>query len=153
MEFGLATLDSLDDDFIHKLSHIRRELLDEYRRPHGHPWIIGYSGGKDSTVVVHLVFEMLLDYFPSCDASSSRFGCWTCTVVVKDRSLEGFVDAGFAEFGPLLEFRNWLAEIRDQDGRRSNRRRNGEVTHLRMGELVLYHRDPPRDSRPPGHLR
>jgi DNA sulfur modification protein DndC len=27
-------------------------------------------------------------------------------------------------------------EIRDQDGRRSNRRRNGQVTHLRTGELV-----------------
>ena len=27
---------------------------------------------------------------PSCGTSSSRFGCWTCTVVEKDRSLEGF---------------------------------------------------------------
>lgn len=23
------------------------------------PWIIGYSGGKDSTLVVHLVYQML----------------------------------------------------------------------------------------------
>ena len=23
------------------------------------PWVIGYSGGKDSTVVVHLVYQML----------------------------------------------------------------------------------------------
>ena len=43
---------------------------------------------------------------PSCGTSSSRFGCWTCTVVQKDRSLEGFVEAGFSEFGPLLEFRD-----------------------------------------------
>lgn len=24
------------------------------------PWVIGYSGGKDSTVVVHLVYQMTL---------------------------------------------------------------------------------------------
>jgi len=322
-----AALELFDDDLVQKLALSRRELLDEYRQPHSHPWIIGYSGGKDSTLVVHLVMEMLMalprserirqvhivandtlvesplvvghikatmarfdeaaaalrlpvvtqitapkldhgfwvnligrgypapsrsfrwctdrmkiqptsDYIkaqasqtgevilllgvrreesaaraaramrydresggarlnahndlagcwvfrpildlttdqvweflgstptpwggnhgdlvqlyrdaqggecpvvtqksdvPSCGTSSSRFGCWTCTVVAKDRSLEGFVEAGFAEFGPLLAFRDWLLEIRDQDGRRSNRRRNGEVTHLRTGELV-----------------
>lgn len=44
---------------------IRAELLDEYRQPHSAPWIIGYSGGKDSTLVTHLVFEMLLALPPS----------------------------------------------------------------------------------------
>ena len=28
------------------------------------PWIIGYSGGKDSTTVVELVYEMLLSLNP-----------------------------------------------------------------------------------------
>lgn len=55
---------------------------------------------------------------PSCGTSSSRFGCWTCTVVEKDRSLEGFVEAGFAEFGPLIDFRDWLASIRNDPSRR-----------------------------------
>jgi len=32
---------------------------------------------------------------PSCGTSSSRFGCWICTVVAKDRSMEGFIDAGY----------------------------------------------------------
>ena len=44
-----------------KLADVRRDLLDEYREPHAHPWIIGYSGGKDSTLVVHLELEMLMD--------------------------------------------------------------------------------------------
>ena len=44
---------------------IRSELLDEYRQAHDWPWIIGYSGGKDSTLVTHLVFEMLLSLPPS----------------------------------------------------------------------------------------
>ena len=28
------------------------------------PWVIGYSGGKDSTVVVHLVYQMLKNIRP-----------------------------------------------------------------------------------------
>lgn len=28
------------------------------------PWVIGYSGGKDSTVVVHLVYQMLKNLRP-----------------------------------------------------------------------------------------
>jgi DNA sulfur modification protein DndC len=55
----------LDRKVAARLAHVRSELLDEYRQPHAHPWIIGYSGGKDSTLVVHLVFEMLLDLAPS----------------------------------------------------------------------------------------
>lgn len=73
---------------------------------------------------------------PSCGTTSSRFGCWTCTVVEKDRSLEGFVEAGFAEFGPLLEFRDWLAAIRDDPERRMARRRDGRITITAAGTFV-----------------
>ena len=31
---------------------------------------------------------------PGCGTSSSRFGCWTCTVVEKDNSLQGFIVVG-----------------------------------------------------------
>ena len=50
---------------------------------------------------------------PGCGTNSSRFGCWTCTVVNKDKSLQGFVDIGKTEFQPLLDFRDWLIEIRN----------------------------------------
>lgn len=73
---------------------------------------------------------------PSCGTASSRFGCWTCTVVDKDRSLEGFVEAGFAEFGPLLEFRDWLVSIRDDPARRLAHRRNGRITVTASGVFV-----------------
>jgi DNA sulfur modification protein DndC len=65
---------------------------------------------------------------PSCGTTSSRFGCWTCTVVEKDRSLAGFVEAGFGEFTPLLDFRDWLVSIRNDPSRRLARRRDGRVT-------------------------
>ena len=42
------------------LASVRRDIAAEYAEPHNYPWIIGFSGGKDSTVVTHLVFEHLL---------------------------------------------------------------------------------------------
>ena len=73
---------------------------------------------------------------PSCGTTSSRFGCWTCTVVEKDRSLEGFVESGFKEFGPLLDFRDWLAMIRSDPDRRQARRRNGQIRTNEDGVLI-----------------
>ncbi|WP_336510632.1 DNA phosphorothioation system sulfurtransferase DndC [Agrobacterium tumefaciens] len=73
---------------------------------------------------------------PSCGTSSSRFGCWTCTVVEKDRSLEGFVESGFTEFGPLLDFRDWLVAIRNDKERRQARRRDGRITITDTGTFV-----------------
>jgi len=73
---------------------------------------------------------------PSCGTTSSRFGCWTCTVVEKDRSLEGFVESGFKEFGPLLDFRDWLVSIRNDRERRQARRRDGQITITDSGTFV-----------------
>ena len=73
---------------------------------------------------------------PSCGTRSSRFGCWTCTVVEKDKSLAGFVDSGFNQFLPLLEFRDWLVKIRNDPTRRLARRRNGRVTITKKGVFI-----------------
>lgn len=73
---------------------------------------------------------------PSCGTSSSRFGCWTCTVVTKDRSMEGFIEAGHPEFEPLLDFRDWLANVRNDYTRRQAHRRNGNLTFQANGSLV-----------------
>jgi len=73
---------------------------------------------------------------PSCGTSSSRFGCWTCTVVEKDKSLAGFVEAGFENFLPLLSFRDWLVSIRNEPDRRLARRRDGKFTISKKGVHV-----------------
>lgn len=65
---------------------------------------------------------------PGCGTNSSRFGCWTCTVVNKDKSLQGFVDIGKSEYQPLIDFRDWLVEIRNKPEYRQLERRNGMVT-------------------------
>jgi DNA sulfur modification protein DndC len=56
---------------------------------------------------------------------NSRFGCWVCTVVKEDKSLSGFIKTGEDWLRPLLEYRNWLYSIRDNDEFRMKRRTNG----------------------------
>lgn len=73
---------------------------------------------------------------PGCGTASSRFGCWTCTVVEKDKSLQGFVDSGNHEYKPLIEFRDWLKEIRNDPEYRSVERRNGLVTFDATGKHI-----------------
>jgi DNA sulfur modification protein DndC len=73
---------------------------------------------------------------PSCGTKSSRFGCWTCTVVEKDRSAEAFVGAGYDNLEPLLEMRDWLKAIRDDNTKRSPTRRNGKHNFVGDGRLI-----------------
>jgi DNA sulfur modification protein DndC len=54
-----------------------------------------------------------------------RFGCWTCTVVRKDRAVRNLVREGYTELAPLFHFRNWLAQVRDDPEYRCKKRRNG----------------------------
>jgi DNA sulfur modification protein DndC len=62
---------------------------------------------------------------PSC--GQSRFGCWVCTVVKKDRSMEALIDNGEDWMEPMLELRDWLVENRDIETYRMEKRRNGQV--------------------------
>ena len=73
---------------------------------------------------------------PSCGSTSPRFGCWTCTVVVKDRSLAGLIDSGFDEFEPLLDFRDWIVELREDDKNRMPIRRDGTSKYRQDGSRV-----------------
>ena len=76
------------------------------------------------------------DEAPGCGTSNSRFGCWTCTVVEKDKSLQGFVDAGMVFYQPLIEFRDWLKEIRNRKDMRQAFRRNGRLTFDPNGKHI-----------------
>lgn len=76
---------------------------------------------------------------PSCGSSSPRFGCWTCTVVQKDRSLRGLIDSGHADTArmeALFDFREWLIEMRENNENRSRVRRDGFEKRRADGSLV-----------------
>lgn len=51
------------------------------------------------------------DTTPSC--GNSRFGCWVCTVVSKDKSMEALIDSGEEWMEPLLEIRDYLASTQE----------------------------------------
>jgi len=55
-----------------------------------------------------------------------RFGCWTCTVIRKDRAISSMINKGFPQLKPLLEYRNWLYNIKDKHEFRCKKRRNGD---------------------------
>ena len=61
---------------------------------------------------------------PSC--GKSRFGCWTCTVVERDKASEGLLASGDERMEDLLEFRETLIHYRNpENGKRDMRRMNG----------------------------
>lgn len=97
-----------------------RELIDLYR---------GTEGGECPVVIS-------TEDAPSCGSKSSRFGCWTCTVVEKDKSLQGFVDAGATRFQPLLDYRDWLKSIRNDRELRQAVRRSGKMSFDARGNVI-----------------
>ena len=65
---------------------------------------------------------------PSC--GGGRFGCWTCTVVQRDRSMEAMIDNGEDWMQPMLDFRDWLVTTQEPENKykiREHRRRTGRV--------------------------
>ena len=71
-------------------------------------------------------FVMSSNDAPSCGSNSARFGCWTCTVVEKDNSLESLIAAGDEHLEPLAEFRRRLRSVSENPDCRSKVRRNGQ---------------------------
>ncbi len=73
---------------------------------------------------------------PSC--GKSRFGCWVCTVVSRDKSMEAMIDSGEDWMIPLLEFRDWLASTQDPEVKpfqREYKGRNGRIKITPDGRL------------------
>lgn len=67
----------------------------------------------------------------------SRFGCWCCTLVKEDKSLQAFINKGSMELIPLRDYRNWIMTIRSDKKYRDTKRRNGTVYYTQSGERGL----------------
>lgn len=72
---------------------------------------------------------------PSC--GKSRFGCWVCTMVEKDKSMAAMImnDIEKEWMMPLLEFRNQIGDAAADRDRRDFRRMTGSA-HMFRGRLV-----------------
>lgn len=73
---------------------------------------------------------------PTC--GQSRFGCWVCTMVEKDKSMEAMIsnDDEKAWMTPLLEFRNRFGDEEKDRGRRSFKKMQG---YLQGSYEQLHH--------------
>ena len=74
---------------------------------------------------------------PSC--GNSRFGCWVCTVVDKDKSMEAMVENGEDWLEPMLEYRDLLASTQNPSVKhqlRELKRRNGQVMMKDDGTII-----------------
>lgn len=127
-----APLADLDDDDVWMVLMQRRppwrgthrNLISLYRQ----------AGGGECPLV------MSNEDAPSCGSSSPRFGCWTCTVVAKDRSLRGLIDSGHEEatfLTRLYDFREWLIRLRENDSNRLPVRRDGNPRQRADGSQVF----------------
>lgn len=92
------------------------------------PW--GYSNKELLTLYRGATSDgecpmMIEEGLPSC--GKSRFGCWVCTMVEKDKSMEAMIanDDEKAWMTPLLEFRNRFGDEEHDRERRSFRKMQG----------------------------
>lgn len=59
----------------------------------------------------------------------SRFGCWVCTVVNEDKSMQGFISTGEAHLKPLNDFRNYIKNLRENPKARADYKRDGRAVY------------------------
>ena len=70
----------------------------------------------------------------------SRFGCWVCTVVKKDKSMTALIENGLTWLTPLLKVRNELVDERNLIENRLPQRRNGTDAINGMGTYTSKYR-------------
>lgn len=76
---------------------------------------------------------------PSC--GKSRFGCWVCTLVKNDSSMENVIDSGEEWMMHLLEFRNILHETSIPEKKhlyRNMKGRNGRARFIKNTDKIAY---------------
>lgn len=101
-------------------------FLMQVKNPWGHTnkSLLGMYQGASADGECPLVVDTTT---PSC--GNSRFGCWVCTLVDKDRSMEAMIknDDEKVWMTPLLDLRNDLADFSKEPERRDYRRMSGRV--------------------------
>ncbi len=112
-----------------------------YLMQYKNPW--GYSNKELMTIYRGASADnecplMVEKDLPSC--GKSRFGCWVCTMVERDKSMEAMIanDDEKAWMSPLLEFRNEFGNESADRERRSFRKMNGSL----QGSYERLHHGP-----------
>lgn len=123
-------------------------FLMQYRNPWGYSnkdLLTLYRGATADNECPMMVEKGL----PSC--GKSRFGCWVCTMVAQDKSMEAMIsnDEEKAWMTPLLEFRNKFGDEEHDRERRSFRKMTGYLE----GSYKQLHHGPYKKEVREGRLR
>ena len=76
----------------------------------------------------------------TASCGNSRFGCWVCTVVSRDKSMEAMIENGEEWMQPLLDYRDLLASTQDPSAKgqvRDHKRRNGRISLKSDGGIIF----------------
>ena len=127
-------------------------FLMQVKNPWGHTnkSLLGMYQGASADGECPLVVDTST---PSC--GNSRFGCWVCTVVDQDRSMEAMIknDDEKLWMTPLLELRNDLGDVSKDTARRDFRRMNGRVQLFHDGVVRGPYSRAAREYWPLSHRR
>lgn len=72
-------------------------------------------------------------------AGNTRFGCWVCTLVTVDRSLQSLIDSGEEWLIPLRDYRNMLADTQIIEKKlhyREYKRMDGQIKRKKDGSII-----------------
>ncbi|MBV6440607.1 MAG: hypothetical protein EPGJADBJ_02279 [Saprospiraceae bacterium] len=84
-----------------------------------------YRNASDNAAECPLVIDT-----STASCGNSRFGCWVCTVVNRDKSMENLIENGEEWMQPLLDFRDYLQEVRNDESVRMPIDRLNRIGHL-----------------------
>ena len=106
-------------------------LKDDFKSPWGTDmkYLFNLYQGENLGEEKSVLGEVDRDKIPV--TGNSRFGCWCCTMVKEDKSLQNFINHSNEEDAKQLtllrDFRNKLLEMREDGKMRDHKRRNGTV--------------------------
>lgn len=117
--------DWTDDDVWEFLSSVKNS-----------PWGTNYSDLVSLYKEARGECPLIPDFSSNRNGCGTRFGCWVCSVVRKDRTLTNLAIQN-SKLKELVNFRNWLIEFCSQPRNRTGFTRKGKKTKNGKGMLSL----------------
>jgi len=115
------------------LSHFSTEDVWAYLNNNPSPW------GGDNQHLSELYDPDFVIDDSSPPAGNTRFGCWVCTLVTVDKSIQVLIDSGEEWLKPLRDYRNMLAETQKVEKKlqyREYKRMDGKIKRKSDGSII-----------------